>query len=72
MNQVKQQVKLKNIAKSNSSQSPFKGNLDWKAHLIHHYFLWFPVFVFECLHLNISFTITYSTFGIDEGSTCAQ
>lgn len=29
-------------------------------------FFLFPVFVFECLHLNISFTITYSTFGIDE------
>lgn len=32
----------------------------------HHYFLLVCVFVFEHLHLNISFTITYSASGIDE------
>lgn len=42
--------------------------LDWKALLLHFIIIFFlgSVFVFECLHLNISFTITYSTFGIDE------
>jgi hypothetical protein len=49
----------------NSSQHSFKGNFG-TFDSSHHYFLPVCVFVFECLHLNISFTITYSALGIDE------
>lgn len=38
------------------------GTFDWS----HRYFLLVPVFVFEHLHVNIGFTITYSASGIDE------
>lgn len=58
---------FKNIEKKKkpSSQHSFKGNFG-TFDSSHHYFLLVCLFVFECLHLNISFTITYSALGIDE------
>lgn len=72
MNRAKQQVNLKISEKKGKTKTKpatniqrefwTGGTFDWS----HRYFLLVPVFVFEHLHVNIGFTITYSASGIDE------
>lgn len=58
---------VKNYSREQQQPKPLQGEFWTGKHFCFIIiFLLFPVFVFECLHLNVSFTITYSTFGIDE------
>lgn len=58
---------VKKYCRKQQRPKPFKGNLGSESTFdLFMSSFWFPVFVFQSSHLNISFTITHSATGIDE------